>query len=145
MFESLCLQMSSTRNKGKQLRSPEQIRDELIEAAAEIIDRDDEVLEAMLYTNVNYLKAAVQKFTENNDLACYALHGRRLDYKSTASKRNNIEPLISTEWDQRLYLYTGTTTKEKASQMVVRPAFEIPATVLKTDPKRTPFEFTIPR
>ena len=144
-FESVCFQISSTRKKGKQIWTPQRAKEQLIELAAEDTDRDDEVLEAILTTNVAFLKATVLKFAEKNDLTCYVLCGRRLEHKITAPKRNNVEPLIFAEWDTRLYFYTGAKTKEKVAHMVVRPPREIPAVVLKTDPKRKPREIEIPR
>ena len=106
-FESVCWQMSSTRKKGKQIWTPQRAKEQLIELAAEDIHREDEVLEASLTANVAFLKAAVLKFAEKNDLTCYVLCGRRLEHKITAPKRNNVEPLIFAEWDGRLYFHTG--------------------------------------
>ena len=106
-FESVCAQISATRKKGKQIWTPEQVRDKLVEVAAEDIERDDEVLEAMLQANVAFIKAAVLRFAEKNHLTCYVLCGRRLEQKVTPPKRNNVEPLILAEWDGRLYFYTG--------------------------------------
>ena len=93
-FESVCLQISSTRKKGKQIWTPQRAKEQLIELAAEDIDRDVEVLEASLTANVAFLKATVLKFTEKNYLTCYVLCGRRLEHNITAPKRNNVEPLI---------------------------------------------------
>ena len=75
----------------------------------------------MLEENIMFLRAAVLRFAEKNDLTCYVLCGRSLEHKITAPKRNNIEPLIFAEWDRRLYFYKGAKTKEKVAQMVVRP------------------------
>ena len=85
-FESVCLQISATRKKGKQLWTPQRVKAEMIELAAEDLERDDEVLEAV------FLKATVLKFVEKNDLTCYVLCGRRLEHKIAAPKRNNLEP-----------------------------------------------------
>ena len=112
-FESVCFQISSTRKKGKQIWTPQRAKEQLIELAAGHIDRDDEVLEAILTANVAFLKATVLQLVEKNHLTCYVLCGRRLEHKITAPKRNNVEPLIFAEWDGRLYFYTGAKTKEK--------------------------------
>ena len=144
-LESVCVQISATRKKGKNIWTPQRAKEQLIELAAEDIDRDVEVLEASLTANVAFLKATVLKFAERNDLTCYVLCGRRLEHKITAPKRNNVEPLIFAEWDTRLYFYTGAKTKEKVAQMVVRPPREIPREALQTDPKRKPCEIEIPR
>ena len=63
-FESVCLQISPMRKKGKQIWTPQRAKEQLIELAAEDIERDDEVLEAILTTNVAFLKATVLKFAE---------------------------------------------------------------------------------
>ena len=76
-FESVCLQISSTRKKGKRIWTPQRAKEQLIELAAEDVDRDDEVLEASLTANVAFLKATVLKFAEKNYLTCYVLCGRR--------------------------------------------------------------------
>ena len=86
-FESVCFQISSTRKKGKQIWTPQRAKEQLIELAAEDIDRDDEVLEAILMANVADLKTTVLKFAEKNCLTCYVLCGRRLKHKITAPKR----------------------------------------------------------
>ena len=116
--------------KRKQVRTPQRVKEELIEVAAEYIERDDEDLETMLKATVAFFQAAVLRFADKNYLTCYALYGLLLEHKATAPKRNNVEPLIFAEWDRRLYFYTGAKTKEKVAQMVVRPPREIPTVVL---------------
>ena len=144
-LESVCAQISATRKKGKNIWTPQRVKEELIELAADDFEKDDEVLEAILTHNIHILQAVVLRFAEKNGLTCYALHGRRLQHKITPPRRNNVEPLVFAEWDGRLYFYTGAKIKEKIAHMVVRPPREIPTVVLKTDPKRKPCEIEIPR
>ena len=129
-LESVCVQISATRKKGKNIWTPERAKEELIELVAGDFEEDDEVLEAMLKDNIHILQAVVLRFAEKNGLLCYALHGRRLQHKITPPRRNNVEPLVFAEWDGRLYFYTGANIKEKVAHMVVRPAREIPRVVL---------------
>jgi len=141
-FESVCLQISATRKKGKQIWTPQRFK-ELLELAAEGVEQD-EVLETMLRADVTFLLCLVLGCAEKHEITCYALLGRRLAYKTTPPTRSNVESLFFVEWDDRLYFHTGAQTQEKVAHMVVRPPREIPAVVLKTGPKRKPREIEMP-
>ena len=46
-LESVCAQISATRKKGKNIWTPQRVKEELIELAADDFKKDDEVLEAI--------------------------------------------------------------------------------------------------
>ena len=65
-LESVCVQINATRKKGKNIWTPQREKEEIIELAADDLEQDDEVLEAMLQANIAVLKATVLQFAENN-------------------------------------------------------------------------------